>query len=47
MKNTNCSQPYRNLGFGKIEAPVKKEKTAPKSNKINGKDLRIGGNQKK
>ena len=46
MKNTNCSQPYRNLGFNKIDAPVKNGKNEPKSTKTAGKDLRIGGNKK-
>lgn len=46
MKNNNCSQPYRNLGFDKITAPVSKGKGEPKATKTTGGDLRVGGNKK-
>ena len=46
MKNNNFSQPYRSLGFDKIDAPVSKAKNQPKSTKTVGKDLRVGGNKK-
>lgn len=45
MKNNNYSQPYRNLGFDKIDAPNKKKET-PKSTKTVGEDLRIGGKKR-
>ena len=45
-KNDNYSQPYRNLGFDKIEAPNTKIKDAPKATKTVGGDLRIGGKKK-
>ena len=31
MQNDNYSQPYRNLGFDKIDAPNKKGKNEPKA----------------
>ena len=46
MKNNNCSQPYRNLGFEKINAVNTKNKNEPKSTKTVGTDLRVGGNKK-
>ena len=46
MKNNNYSQPYRNLGFDKIDAPVKKGKDSPKATKTVGGDLRVGGKKK-
>lgn len=46
MKNNNFSNPYRNLGFDKIEAPSTKTKNQPKSTKTAGGDLRVGGNKK-
>ena len=46
MKNNNNSQPYRNLGFDRIEAPVPKTKNVPKATKTVGDDLRIGGKKK-
>ena len=45
MKNNNLSQPYRNLGFDKIDAPEKK-KTAVKTVKKEGGDLRVGGKKR-
>ena len=46
MKNDNYSQPYRNLGFDKIDAPKTKSKDEPKATKTAGRDLRVGGNKK-
>lgn len=46
MKNNNYSQPYRSLGFDKIDAPNKKNSNAPKATKTTGTDLRIGGKKK-
>ncbi|MBR5139617.1 MAG: hypothetical protein IKV16_01055 [Clostridia bacterium] len=45
MKNSNYSQPYRSLGFDKIDAPNKKKETT-KSTKTVGEDLRIGGKKR-
>lgn len=46
MKNNNYSQPYRNLGFEKIDAPVKADKKPAKATKTVGGDLRVGGKRK-
>ena len=46
MKNNNYSQPYRNLGFDKIDAPNTKGKNTPRVTKNVGRDLRIGGKKK-
>lgn len=46
MKNDNYSQPYRSLGFDKINAPSKKKENAPKATKTVGTDLRIGGKKR-
>ena len=46
MKNNNYSQPYRNLGFEKIDAPKVKKENTPKATKTVGADLRIGGKKK-
>ena len=46
MKNNNCSQPYRNLGYDKITTPKGKGKNEPKATKTVGTDLRIGGKKK-
>ena len=46
MKNNNFSQPYRSLGFDKIEAPASTPKNQPKSTKTAGNDLRVGGKKK-
>lgn len=47
MKNNNYSQPYRNLGFDKIDAPNSmSKKEQPKSTKNAGGDLRVGGKNK-
>ena len=46
MKNENYSQPYRNLGFDKIDAPRPKAKNAPKATKTVGGDLRVWGKKK-
>ena len=44
MKNQNNSQPYRNLGFEKIEAPESKSrKKTPNATKTVGDDLRSRG----
>lgn len=46
MKNNDYSQPYRNLGFEKVNAPGGKSKNEPKVTKTVGTDLRVGGNKK-
>ena len=46
MKKDNHSQPYRNLGFDKIDAPNSKGKNEPKATRTTGGDLRVGGNKK-
>lgn len=46
MKNENHANPYRSLGFDKIDAPNKKKNDAPKASKNTGNDLRVGGNKK-
>lgn len=46
MKNNDYSQPYRNLGFEKINAPKGKNKNEPKVTKTVGSDLRVGGKKK-
>ena len=43
MKNNNFSQPYRSLGFDKIDAPAATKKEKIKSTKTVGKDLRTRG----
>ncbi|MBO7304217.1 MAG: hypothetical protein J6V09_03260 [Clostridia bacterium] len=43
MKKDN-SMPYRTFSFDKIDAPVKKAKSEPRTNKTVAKtDLRVGG----
>ena len=46
MKDNKYSQPYRNLGFGKIESPKTKKCAPPKVTKVKGSDLRVGGKRK-
>ena len=46
MKNENYANPYRNLGFDKIDAPKKSKNDAPKVTKTTGPDLRVGGKKK-
>lgn len=46
MKNENYTNPYRNLGFDKIDAPKKGERKAPVATKTVGTDLRVGGKKK-
>ena len=46
MKNNDYSQPYRNLGLDKINAPKANNKNEPKAAKIVGTDLRVGGKKK-
>ena len=46
MKNDNYSQPYRSLGFDKIDAPAKKQENTPKSSKNAVNGLKGGGKKR-
>ena len=46
MKDNKYSQPYRNLGFGKIESPKTQKIKVPKVTRVKGTDLRVGGKRK-